>query len=158
MSVSLWRIASDTPDYVADDLTGRGAEGSGGRWNRHGIPVVYASSSRALACLETLVHISGSEPLPFNRFLVELVVPEDLWSAREIFSGAAHVGWDAKPPGKISIDWGSAWALRKSSALAEVPSIIVPEEANVLLNPAHRDVGKVASIKRRLWIYDVRLG
>jgi RES domain-containing protein len=50
--VVLWRIAADTPAYEAHDLSGKGAELSGGRWNRKGTPVVYASVSRALACLE----------------------------------------------------------------------------------------------------------
>src|SRR5512133_1050066 len=50
--VLVWRIAADTPDYTADDLSGIGASSSGGRWNRKRAAMVYASSSRALACLE----------------------------------------------------------------------------------------------------------
>ena len=56
--VSLWRIASDTPDYTADDTTGAGAKKTGGRWNRKGIALIYTAESRALACLETLVHLN----------------------------------------------------------------------------------------------------
>jgi len=155
---SIWRIACATPDYVSDDLTGRGAEITGGRWSRKGTPMVYASCSRALACLETLVHLAGPEPLPLNRFLVEVVVPDGVWSAREIFQPLFHVGWDAEPPGKISMAWGNAWALGKSSLLAEVPSIVVPEEPNLLLNPAHRDIGQLTAIKLRRWTDDVSLG
>ena len=55
------------------------------------------------------------------------------------------------------MDWGNAWALGKSSLLAEVPSIVVPEEPNLLLNPAHRDIGQLTAIKLRRWNYDVRL-
>ncbi len=109
-SVLLWRIATDAPDYQADDVTGRGAELEGGRWNRIGTPMLYASSSRALACLETLAHFGSSSSLPLNRYLVEFRVPMSLWDARARFDEPAHVGWDAQPPGQVSLDWGTEWA------------------------------------------------
>jgi RES domain-containing protein len=59
---------------------------------------------------------------------------------------------------RISRSWGNAWALGKSSLLAEVPSIVVPEEPNLLLNPAHGDIGQITAIKLRRWTYGVRLG
>jgi RES domain-containing protein len=155
--LKLWRIATDTPTYVADDLSGRGAELTGGRWNAKGVPLLYASVSRALACLETLVHLDGGMPLPLNRYLVELTVPEDSWRARGVFEPKRHVGWDATPAGKVSIDWGTAWAAARTSLCAEVPSIVVPEEANVLVNPAHPDIARVVVVKRRKWAFDARL-
>jgi RES domain-containing protein len=156
--VKLWRIATDTARYVADDLTGRGAELTGGRWNAKGTPVVYASSSRALACLEVLVHLDGGASLPLNRYLIELTVPDALWAARSVFDPRSHVGWDAEPAGKVSIDWGTAWAASRRSLLAEVPSIVVPEEANVLVSPAHPDLAKLVARKQRKWTFDARLG
>lgn len=153
---TLWRIASDTPSYEAHDLSGKGAEKSGGRWNRAGTPVVYASTSRALACLETVVHLSA-QPLPLNRYLVRLNVPIAAWSAAIIADPAKLIGWDAEPAGKASLDWGSAWLVSKASLLAKVPSIIVAEEWNVLLNPAHPDAGMVSATKVRKWTYDNRL-
>ena len=60
----LWRISADTRRYQADDLSGRGAETTGGRWNEVGLPVVYTATTRALACLETMVHLNaGGLPL-----------------------------------------------------------------------------------------------
>ncbi len=94
--ITLWRIAPDTPEFTADDLSGRGAELSGGRWNRPGTPVVYASSSRALACLESIAHL-GAGDLPLNRYLVEIRVPVAVWRQRVEMDPAAHVGWDAEP-------------------------------------------------------------
>src|SRR5438552_4445158 len=140
---ALWRIASDTPDYGADDVSGKGAETTGGRWNRKGAPILYCSSTIALACLETLVHMSGVDPLPLNRFLVQISVPPSVWKNRKIFNPAAHVGWDAAPPGLVSLDWGTQWLDSKEQLLAMVPSIVVPEERNVLLNPRHPDVAKL---------------
>jgi RES domain-containing protein len=157
---TVWRIGTDTPDYGADDRSGKGAEKSGGRWNREGTPVLYTSLSRALACLETLVHLSGSAPLPLNRYLVEITIPQTAWKARRTFDRGdpANVGWDAEPAGLISIDWGTAWLDSKASLVAVVPSIIVPEEENILLNPRHPDAGKLRFAKKRKWTYDLRLG
>ena len=151
----LWRIAADTPAYEAHDLSGKGAELSGGRWNRKGMPVVYASTSRALACLETVVHLTQT-PLPLNRYLVEIVVPGNVWDAATDLDAAQAVGWDAEPAGKVSLDWGTAWAKGASTVLARVPSVVVEEEFNVLINPMHRDCSLVRARKVRRWLYDGR--
>lgn len=155
-AVLLWRIGTDTPLYEADDLSGKGAELSGGRWNRRGTPLVYAATSRALACLETVVHL-GAGALPLNRYLVEITVPRPLWEAAMVFD-PARVGWDAEPAGRVSLDWGTDWARRGESLLAQVPSVIVPEEVNVLLNPRHPAMAQVRARKIRRWQYDSRLG
>ncbi|MEB2347918.1 MAG: RES family NAD+ phosphorylase [Comamonadaceae bacterium] len=155
-AITLWRIASDTPEYTADDLSGVGAERSGGRWNARGQPLVYASTTRALACLETVVHLGGGPALPLNRYLVRITVPAELWAARTVFDAARHVGWDALPPGRVSIAWGMAWAQENASCLAEVPSVIVPEESNLLINPRHPDAHRVKAAKLRRWLYDAR--
>lgn len=154
--VTLWRIATDTPAYQAHDLTGRGAELTGGRWNRRGVRMVYTSTSRALACLETVVHL-GARSLPLNRYLVEIAVPADEWAARTVFSSTDNVGWDAEPAGMVSLEWGSVWASGAWTLLAEVPSVVVPEEANVLINPRHRGVALLRARKVRRWMYDARL-
>lgn len=151
-----WRIGSDTPDYTADDLSGTGAKRFGGRWNRRGIPMVYTSSTRALACLETVVHLGSSPALPLNRYLVRLQVPAPLWRDRTVFVAREHVGWDALPPGRVSMDWGTAWAGSGVSCLAQVPSVVVPEEANLLINPLHPDAKTIRVDKVRRWLYDPR--
>ncbi|MCU0627817.1 MAG: RES family NAD+ phosphorylase [Gemmatimonadaceae bacterium] len=151
----LYRIGTDTPHWLADDRTGAGAERSGGRWNRSGTAMLYTSTSRALACLETLVHLARTS-FPFNRFLIEFEVPAAAWAARVVFEPAAHVGWDAVPHGLVSLEWGTAWARSGTSLLAEVPSALVTEETNVLLNPAHPDMVHVVTRKVRRWTYDPR--
>jgi RES domain-containing protein len=154
--VALWRIATDTPDYEAHDLSGVGAERAGGRWNRVGTLLVYSSTSRALACLETVVHLA-SRPLPLNRYLVRIVVPAAAWKAATVVDPAKLVGWDAEPAGAVSLDWGNRWVASKATLLARVPSVIVPEESNVLINPAHPDASIVQATKIRRWLYDTRL-
>lgn len=151
-----WRIATDTPAYTADDLSGAGAQVTGGRWNRKGTPMVYAASSRALACLETIVHLNAGG-LPLNRYLVEIEIPEHLMQAARRFDSRGHVGWDAIPEGRVSLDAGEAWARDGASAVMLVPSVIAPEELNLLINPKHADAGLIRARKIRKWTYDSRV-
>jgi RES domain-containing protein len=153
----VWRIATDTPDYGADDLTGKGAEMTGGRWNRKGTPLLYCSSSISLACLETIVHLSGGAPLPLNRYLVRIAVSPAAWKNRTVFDSSKHVGWDAQPAGWVSMDWGTRWAESSNTLLAEVPSVIVLEESNILINPRYRGAARLKPSKLRRWTYDLRL-
>ncbi|KGM33269.1 RES family NAD+ phosphorylase [Inquilinus limosus] len=157
MSRTVWRIATDTPSYEADDLTGAGAKATGGRWNSPGVPAVYTSQTRALACLETVVHLNASG-LPLNRYLVRVEIPDTVWAAaRQETAATLPVGWDAEPAGRASIAFGTAWIRSGSSALLIVPSVIVPEELNVLINPLHPDSARISAAKVRKWIYDPRL-
>ena len=156
-TVAVWRIGSDTPDYEAHDLSGKGAQKTGGRWNRKGTPMIYTSVSRSLACLETVVHFSSDDALPLNRYLVQIEIPTAPWTSRAVLDPANHVGWDAEPASKVSMDWGTTWIQGKTTLLAEVPSVIVPEEHNILINPAHPDAAKLTAVKIRKWTYDQRL-
>jgi RES domain-containing protein len=157
VSRPVWRIATDTPSYEADDLSGAGAKATGGRWNSPGVPIVYTSQTRALACLETVVHL-GAGGLPLNRYLVQLDIPDAIWTDARVETFASlPVGWDAEPAGRASIAFGSAWIRASSSALLIVPSVIVPEEFNVLINPQHPDSAQLSAAKLRRWLYDPRL-
>ena len=157
MAHVVWRIAADTADYSSDDLSGKGAEKTGGRWNRKGTPLIYSANSIALACLETVVHLSGADPLPLNRYLVRIEIPPAAWKARTRFNPLLHPGWDALPAGLVSLDWGTIWAHSAHSLVAQVPSIVVPEEHNILLNPSHPDAVKLNTKKIRKWTFDMRL-
>jgi RES domain-containing protein len=157
MTTTLWRIATDSPDYRADDMSGKGAELTGGRWNRAGGAVVYAASNISLAALETLVHFNTSS-LPLNRILVAIDVPDDVWGARTALTHAtAPVGWNVFPAGRVSLDAGDAWLRGATTALMEVPSAIVAEESNVLLNPRHPDAARLVVRRVRVFSYDSRL-
>lgn len=157
MSVVAWRIAQDTKDYSADDLGGKGAEITGGRWNHVGTPLVYASSSRSLACLETIVHLNAGG-LPFNRYLVEVTIPDAEWAAATaITDKTAPVGWDAEPASKTSMDLGTEWCRTTATLLLLVPSVVVPEEHNILINPRHPAISRLSARKVRKWQYDPRL-
>jgi RES domain-containing protein len=152
----VWRIATDTPHYESDDLTGAGAKTTGGRWNEPGMAMLYTSESRALACLETVVHLDAGG-LPLNRYLVRLELPDRAWREAEVLDDAVLVGWDAEPAGRASIRYGTGWVRSGRSLLLTVPSIVVLEERNVLINPQHADMALVTATKVRRWTYDPRL-
>jgi RES domain-containing protein len=119
--------------------------------------MIYAASSRALAALETLEHVKGAS-LPFNRYLVRIDIPQSIWAAaRTETVESLTVGWDAVPPGMVSIACGSEWARSNASAILRVPSVIVPEEENILINPAHAQAARITASKVRRWLYDPRL-
>ncbi len=143
--------------YVADDLSGAGAKATGGRWNAVGDALVYASETQALACLETVVHLNAAG-LPLNRYLVGVTIPDDVWgAARTEGAGRLPVGWDADPSGRASIQFGSAWIRSGVCAVLRVPSVVVPDEYNVLINPLHPDCRGIRARKIRKWLYDPRL-
>lgn len=152
-----WRIGTDTRTYQADDMAGTGAKITGGRWNSAGNALVYAASSRALACLETIVHLGGSG-LPLNRYLVQIDIPDDVWKERMVLDLlTAPIGWDAVPEGMVSLSFGDNWLRSAKTAILLVPSIVIPEEQNILINPTHSDAESIKATKVRKWIYDSRL-
>jgi RES domain-containing protein len=158
VTVALWRIATDTPDWTADDLAGKGAAARGGRWNAAGERVTYSSSSISLAAWETRAHLGRlATQLPFNRILVRIDVPDDVWARRETLAPPLPVGWNVIPEGRVSRHLGSAWLARRSSALLCVPSVVVAEEHNVLINPAHPDAARLAVTRLRRFHFDHRV-
>jgi RES domain-containing protein len=155
--VALWRIAKHTADYAATDLSGGGARACGGRWNSKGTPVVYAATTVALATLETLAHLGGNIAIR-NAFLVRIAVPASVWKSRQTLTADELAPtWLAEPPGSTSIDAGNAWLAKRACALLLVPSVIVPEEYNVLINPLHPLANKLTAAVVRHYVYDPRL-
>ncbi|HEX8480005.1 MAG TPA: RES family NAD+ phosphorylase [Telluria sp.] len=154
MTVPVWRIALKTPAYTANDLSGTGAKVTGGRWNSQGVPVVYCATNIALATLET-VHYLRSASLPFNRYLVRIDIPDAVWRARQVVDPLPG-GWDAIPAGLASRTAGDAWLRSGASALLLVPSVIVPDEYNVLVNPHHAGADALRATTVRRWLYDPR--
>jgi len=153
----IWRIATQGPSWRADDLSGNGSAGDPGRWNSHGVLVVYCSSSIALCCLETLVHVGGDAGLPLQRWLVAIDVPTEQWQQRTRLNPPDLPCWDATPSGVASSDWGDRWLASQRSLLAEVPSVIVPEESNLLINPRHPACALLLATIIRRWTYDSRM-
>lgn len=154
--VQLWRIAKETPKYRADDMTGAGAATTGNRWNEIGTPVVYCATSVSLASLELLAHLGELWNLR-NYFLLKISVPRNAWRFRHKVDISKLPTWNAVPSGITSMSFGTKWANAKASLLLEVPSVIIPEEKNILINPLHHDAKKVRVEIVRQFQFDPRM-
>lgn len=149
--VILWRITREP----FQTLDGEGARLHGGRWNSEGVPVVYASSTLALAALEYLVHVDPEE-VPADLVAVRIEVPDDLPS-EEVESADLPTDWNRVPDHPACIHLGDAWAAGAHTASLRVPSALVPEEHNVLINPRHPQAGRIAVTHTRPFAFDPRL-
>jgi RES domain-containing protein len=147
----LWRIARQP--YALDRL-GIGARDSGGRWNSIGTAVIYAGRSVAIAALESFVHVSGV--VPPDLVLVRVEVPGDSSSETPALAGLPR-DWNAVPPGPGSMQFGTRWAAENRSLVLYVPSAIVREEINAVLNPNHPEFVGVKTRIERPFHYDARL-
>lgn len=152
--MKLWRIAAETRDYKADDLSGGGSARHPGRWNDYGQPVIYCAPSIAIAVLETAAHIDDSG-LPLNRYLVEIDVPDELWAQRETIPAVTLPStWAAIPAGRASVKVGSEWLSSLRCLILMVPSVIVPEELVTLINPRQPEAFKITAKVVRAFDYN----
>ena len=119
--------------------------------------MTYTATSVSLAAWETRAHFGRGAKLPWNRYLVCVDVPDDVWAARAILPRPPAIGWDAIPEGLVSRAAGSAWLRAGRTALLAVPSVIILEEDNVLINPVHSDANRITAVKLRRFIYDHRV-
>jgi RES domain-containing protein len=126
--------------HAAEAFTGDGARMHGGRWNRPGVPMVYAAQTRALAAMETLAHFAGAERrIAFVTFEIE--IPDRC--LERIDAARLPSGWRAREPSAITQDLGTRWQRSGASVALLVPSVLIPEEHCVLLNPEHPDTRSV---------------
>lgn len=150
----LWRIAAQPRMYAADDLSGAGAAKHPGRWNDDGQPVLYTAPTIAMAVLETAAHVDDAG-LPLNRYLVQIEVPNGVWAARTVIDvSKLPVTWAAIPAGRASILIGAEWLRGMTTAILQVPSVIVPEEPAALINTLHPDARKLSAKIVRLCDYN----
>jgi RES domain-containing protein len=139
----VWRLTR--APFASTPFDGIGPARGGGRWNSRGVYVAYASSSRALALLEALVHVTRANA-PADLVFIEADIPDDAIETLE--TARLPPGWRAEPPPASLRAIGDRWAREHRSIALRVPSVIVPEEHNVLVNPKHprfRDVRIVGS-------------
>lgn len=153
MSFVAWRITTKRDPGVAFD--GEGARVYGGRWNRPGTRLVYAAEHLSLAALELFVQLDPEDqPRSLFRFRVEL--PDD---ALELLPRERlPASWRDYPAPDETAVLGTDWARRGEGLALVVPSVVIPEEKNVLLNPAHPrfgelkvEAGEPFSFDSRMW-------
>lgn len=152
MSVSAWRIVKRK--LVAEAFTGEGARVYGGRWNSPGTRIVYTSQSQALAALEILVHLESEEVLE-HYVMIEVCFDPVLITKTENFK--LPVDWQAGPAPLSLQSIGDGWVAASVLAVLQVPSAVIPDESNFLLNPAHPEFSKLTIGKPSPFPFDPRL-
>jgi RES domain-containing protein len=152
MKIRAWRVVKKK--HADEAFSGQGALKFGGRWNSIGTRLVYTSESLALAAIEILAGgistgLLGSFakiPVDFDGSLVEALpvsrIPKD---------------WSGYPPGLKTQIIGDAWVRESKSVLLKVPSVVIREEFNYLINPAHPNFKKLAIGKSEDFSFDKRL-
>lgn len=146
----VYRIANEA---YKNDLSGNGAAKYGSRWNSRGYRVVYTSESISLCILESLVHLDKNF-IPSAQYLLHISIP-DIKDPKEIAHGKIKKDWQLHPE---YTQWiGDEFIKANKTYSLKVPSAVVEQEHNYLLNPLHPDFKKVKMIKTELLQLDKRL-
>ena len=143
--IRAWRLSKAR---YAGDLTGQGAARDGQRWNQSGQRAVYLGLTPEITVLEVLVHLNGV-----------LIAPLVL-SAYEVPAGPGLIS-EAEPealPGQASAVFGGDWLRDRGQLGLLLPSVVVPQARNLLLNPLHPAMPKVALVHQEPFQLDERLG
>jgi RES domain-containing protein len=143
-----------TQSVFARDLSGRGAELSGGRWNSPGTALLYTAENRALCVLEMAVHLPLGLMEKSYR-MISLRIPDD-----GIASFPAEEwpeGWDSLPPGQAARKAGDRFVQAQQHLALRVPSAVVKGDFNVLINPRHPQMNRVEIIAEEAFRFDPRL-
>jgi len=139
--VQIWRLARRAfCATAADAFSGIGAELEGGRWNAKGTWAVYAAEAQSLAVLEVLVHIAR-KLAPDDYVFIGAVIPD---AAIAPPPAAMPAGWRTPEPNALTVGIGQPFLDANTSLAMRVPSVIIPTEYNVLINPKHPAFATVA--------------
>ncbi len=148
--MTVYRISNS---LYSNDLTGTGAKNNGARWNSKGIPMLYTGERISLTLLEMLVHTQFKDfAIPLD--LVSIQVPETP-ALREISLSKLKKNWTDDEGYTRFI--GDEFIQSKKNLLLKVPSAVVPEEYNYLVNPYHPDFKKIKIQKTTSFRPDKRL-
>ncbi|MGA3045741.1 MAG: RES family NAD+ phosphorylase [Terracidiphilus sp.] len=148
----IWRLCRER--YSGEAFSGHGARLYGGRWNSPGTPMVYASSSLALAAIELFVHLEpNQQPADLVSIAAELPAGEP---AQRLTPDQLPPAWwtdDVEPLRKLGDEW-----IRAASSLAiEVPSAALRMEWNVLINPLHPRITELKAEPPQPFHFDARM-
>ncbi len=138
----------------AHDLSGFGAEKYGGRWNSKGLPMLYCSENISLCMLEILVNVPHTI-LPKNLQLIEIKIPEN--SIFIFQKKTLPDDWQSNPISISTQKIGDKFLREEKYLALKVPSSVVPNEFNILLNPNHPLFSKVKIEKIQPFPIDKRL-
>lgn len=149
----VWRLCQER--FAPAAFSGEGSRLYGGRWHQAGLPVIYTASSLSLAALEVLVHFDHDLiPAAFTAFAVE--IPNTVRLQR-LAPRKLPADWRVLPATEATRDIGARWFRAQKSVALIVPSALIPQEDNILLNPRHPDFAKVRMAPGVPFTFDPRL-
>lgn len=148
------RVFRLSKKVYASDLSGKGAQLAGGRWNPKGIPLIYTADSRALAMAEVAVHIPAGI-LPKEYCMIEIEVPE--YSLFSLDLELLPTTWNSHPPIDFTKQIGETWSLKCEFLTLKVPSAVVEGDFNYLINPNHDLIKEVKVVSIKEFKFDSRL-
>lgn len=137
----------------ANDLQGEGAKLFGGRWNRRGTSCLYTSSSRSLAVLEYSVNVNLDE-IPRALSIVTIKIPDQIL---EIPEEDLPGNWKDVPAPGSTREFGTKILNEGRHLIIRLPSAVIPQEFNYIINPEHRDLKLCKIISIEDFVYDVRV-
>lgn len=137
----------------ANDLSGEGARLHGGRWNHIGTPCLYTSQSRSLAVLELSVNVITASVLRYLS-MVEIEIPDDIL---ELEIPALPGNWREAPAPPSTMDYGTDLLNKNPHVIIKLPSSVIPEEFNYLINPKHSLAKGCNIIAVKDFVYDLRI-
>lgn len=137
------------------DLSGKGAEIFGGRWNPIGVAALYTSESRSLAVLEVLAHTS-KEFMPLKYAIITLRIPKTLIKKVKIIESLPKE-WNSLQTNQKTQEIGKVEFEENNQLGIIVPSSIITKEFNVILNPKHKEIGKLKIMETEIFKIDERV-
>jgi RES domain-containing protein len=135
------------------DLSGTGARLYGGRWNSEGKAMVYLTSSRSLGALEALAHLSPTN-LPNDYCMMAIETPDNFMEAD---IDTLPKNWHEFPEPNSLKHIGNSFLQENKYLLLKVPSAIVKEEYNYLMNPQHPQFAEIKILSTQPFHFDARL-
>ena len=139
----------------SSDLSGRGAEKSGGRWNSKGTAMAYTGISRALCTTEIAVHTPLGN-VPHDYVLVTIEWPDSVRFLK-LDPNKLPKDWRSFPHPNSTQLLGDGFISENKSLIMRVPSVVVQGEYNFLINPFHKEFSKIKVVKTEPFVFDERL-
>ena len=144
-----------TKTNFINDLSGEGARLFGGRWNKRGDSLLYFSEHLSLCVLELLTRIDF-EFLVDDYSFIEVEVPSSLISMLKKPSRISKK-WRSNPPVSDTEIYGSTWLKNNKTLGLAVPSAVLTNENNILINPRHPQFSQLKIIKTSVLDLDSRV-
>ena len=137
-------------------LDGMGGLYGPGRWHEKGNLVIYTSAHASLAAWEKIVHVASFENLPDNLLLVKIDIPDGI-EIQTVPQKVLVERWDNFPFTNETVNYGTSFLRKKEHLVLKVPSVIIPDEYNIILNPIHPDIQSCKVISTMRFIFDLRV-